>query len=82
MTDVVLYGKPGCCLCDEARELLERVRAEIPFELSEYDITRDPALERSYFERIPVVMVNGEEAFDLQVEERALRERLGRVTAR
>jgi len=40
---VVLYGRPGCCLCDEARSVLERVRARQPFELIEVDIERDPA---------------------------------------
>ncbi|MGZ4173504.1 MAG: glutaredoxin family protein, partial [Solirubrobacteraceae bacterium] len=38
MTSVVLYGRPGCCLCDDARALLERVRQSHPFELDERDI--------------------------------------------
>ena len=79
MTLVVLYGRPGCCLCDVAREVLERVRADEPFELVERDIERDDALLRAYLERIPVVTVNGAEVFEFAVDERILRDRLARV---
>ncbi len=65
---VTLYGRPGCCLCDEARELLLEVRADLPFELVERDIERDPDLHRRYLERIPVVAVNGVEEFDFFVD--------------
>jgi glutaredoxin len=76
---VTLYGKPGCHLCDDAREVVERVRREHPFELREVDISLDPALFREYGERIPVLALNGEELFDYQVEEAVLVERLCRV---
>jgi glutaredoxin len=74
--EVVLYGRPGCHLCDDARELLERVRAELPFTLVERDIERDDALLRAYLERIPVIALDGEELFDLFVDEAELRRRL------
>jgi glutaredoxin len=76
---VVLYGKPECHLCDEARALLDRLRTEIPFDLRERDITTDDDLHRAYLERIPVVTIDGEEAFELFVDEPELRRRLGRV---
>jgi glutaredoxin len=76
---VTLYGKPGCHLCDEAREVVERVRAEHPFDLREVDVSLDPGLNREYGERIPVLSVNGEELFDFFVEEAVLVERLCRV---
>jgi redox-sensing transcriptional repressor len=79
MSVVVLYGRPGCCLCDEARAVLERVRAEQPFELLERDIECDEKLLRDYLERIPVVTLDGEELFDFTVDEAVLRDRLGRV---
>jgi redox-sensing transcriptional repressor len=79
MSVVVLYGRPGCCLCDEARAVLERVRAEQPFELLERDIERDEKLLRDYLERIPVVTLDGEELFDFTVDEAVLRDRLARV---
>ena len=73
---VTLYGRPGCHLCDEARQVLLRVRAETPFELLEVDIERDDELFKRYLERIPVVSLNGEELFEFEVDEAALRRRL------
>ncbi len=74
---VVLYGRPGCHLCDDAREILLRVRSEHPFVLQERDIERDDALFAAYLERIPVVTIDGEEAFELFVNATELRDRLG-----
>ncbi|TML30811.1 MAG: glutaredoxin family protein [Actinobacteria bacterium] len=79
MATVTLYRRPGCHLCDDARVVLDRVRADLPFELVERDISLDDALHRRYLERIPVVAVDGEEAFDLFVDEAELRRMLGRV---
>ena len=79
MSVVVLYGRPGCCLCDEARAVLERVRAQQPFELIERDIERDYGLLRAYLERIPVVTLDGQELFDFVVDEALLREWLSKV---
>ncbi len=72
---VTLYGKPGCHLCDDARAVLER--SGEPF--TEKDITEDDALHAAYLERIPVVTVDGEERFELFVDEPALRGLLGKV---
>ena len=80
MTAVVtLYGRPGCHLCDDARRVLERVRAGVggpAFGLREIDIERDDELFKRYLERIPVVCLDGEELFELHVDERTLRRRL------
>ena len=73
---VTLYGRPGCHLCDVAREALERVRADAPFELREIDIEGDDELFKRYLERIPVVCLDGEELFEYHVDEPALRRRL------
>ena len=76
---MTLYGKPGCHLCLEAREAVERVRTRRSFELREVDVTLDPVLHREYGERIPVLALNGEELFDYFVDEGVLVERLDRV---
>jgi glutaredoxin len=73
---VTLYGRPGCHLCDDAREALLRVRADAPFELREIDIEGDDELFKRYLERIPVVCLDGAELFELFVDEAALRRRL------
>jgi glutaredoxin len=79
MTKVTLYGKAGCCLCDEAKEALAEVRAERPFELEEVDVSLDPVLNRTYGERIPVVAVDGEELWEYHVDAAELRQRIDRL---
>jgi glutaredoxin len=76
---VTLYTRPGCHLCDDALAVLERVRAEVPFDLEARDIERDDELLRRYLERIPVVVLDGEEVFEFFVNEGELRRRLGTV---
>jgi glutaredoxin len=73
---VTLYGRPGCHLCDDARAVLERLRAQRPFELREVDIESDDELHARYLERIPVVALDGEELFDFFVDEAQLAARL------
>ncbi len=68
---VVLYGRPGCHLCEDALAVLERVRARTPFVLEQLDIELDDRLLRAYLERIPVITIDGREAFELFVDERA-----------
>ena len=83
MRDVTLYTRPGCCLCDDARRILHQVAAAHPssFTLRERDIEADDALMRAYLERIPVVTIDGQEAFSLFVDEAELERRLGIVQA-
>jgi glutaredoxin len=69
---LVLYGRPGCHLCDDARAVLRRIGH--PFD--EVDIESDGALLRRYLERIPVVALDGCELYDFHVDEADLRERL------
>jgi Glutaredoxin-like domain (DUF836) len=81
VTVLTLYGKPGCCLCDDARAAVEEVRSDgPPFDLREVDVSIDPGLMREYGERIPVLELDGEELFELRVDPTALRRRLGTVT--
>jgi hypothetical protein len=68
VTEVVLYGKAGCHLCEDARAEIESVRARRPFRLTEVDVSLDPVLHARYGERIPVVVVAGEEAFEYHVD--------------
>jgi glutaredoxin len=76
MTTVTLYGRPGCHLCDDAREALQRVRLSTPFLFEEIDITTDDTLHARYLERIPVIALDGEELFDYFVDEDALQRRI------
>ncbi|HEX5772177.1 MAG TPA: glutaredoxin family protein [Nocardioidaceae bacterium] len=58
---VVLYGKPGCHLCDDAREIIAAVCAELGERFDEVDITTSEDLMRRYGEQIPVTFVDGEQ---------------------
>ena len=76
---VILYSRPGCHLCDEARAILDRMRERTPFEVDEINIETDDALHARYLERIPVVAVDGEELSEYFVDEEAL---IGRILYR
>ncbi|GAA1997646.1 glutaredoxin family protein [Microbacterium pumilum] len=62
MTTLTLVGKPDCHLCDVAREVVETVVAELPedaVEVEERSILEDPALYEVWWEKIPVVLIDG-----------------------
>ena len=69
---VTLYGRPGCHLCDEAREQLLALTAG-RVELREVDIESDDRLLAAYLERIPVVEVDGREVSELVLDRDAVR---------
>ncbi|MBW9110224.1 glutaredoxin family protein [Microbacterium ureisolvens] len=63
MTTVTLIGKPDCHLCDVAREVVETVVAELPedaVDVEELSIADDPSLYAQWWEKIPVVLIDGE----------------------
>jgi glutaredoxin len=69
MHAVVLYSRPGCHLCDDARDTILRVRDRHPFAFEEIDVDGDDDLVRDYGIRIPVVVVDGRERFEISVDE-------------
>jgi hypothetical protein len=68
---VVLYGRPGCHLCDDALAVVTAVRERVAFVLEQRNIDLDERLLLAYLERIPVVTIDGREVFELFVDERA-----------
>jgi glutaredoxin len=76
VSEVTVYERPGCHLCEDAVAVLERVRTHRPFRLRRVDITTDDALHRRYLERIPVIALDGEELYDHFVDEADLAARL------
>ncbi len=82
MTDVIVYSRPECHLCEEALETIVALHSEgYRFELREVDIESDEGLLRSHLERIPVVEVDGEVVSELLLDEAGLRARLDTVGA-
>ncbi len=74
---MVLFTRPGCHLCDVARETVLSLRERLGFAFSEVDIEADEDLELEYGIRIPVVEVDGEEAFEVSVDAAELARLLG-----
>jgi glutaredoxin len=81
MKTVVLYSRPGCHLCEDAKAVLDLVRTRHPFVFEERNIDQDDALLRTYLERIPVVTIDGVEAFELFVDRAAFERELGSASA-
>jgi len=78
---LTLYGKPGCHLCDDARRAVERATAGRDLVLEHVDVSRDPTLNARYGQRIPVLEIDGEMAFELFIDAGVLQRRLDRVDA-
>lgn len=79
MSLVTLYTKPGCHLCDDALDILQRVQKLQPFTLEEVNVQEDPALLAEYGDQIPVVTLNGTFLFEYEVDETRLRQLLKEV---
>jgi hypothetical protein len=80
MTVLTLYTRPGCHLCDEARDAVLARRGELPpFDLREVDIEADEALHARYLERIPVFELDGQVVSELHLDLARLRARLDTV---
>jgi len=73
---VTVYSKPDCHLCEQAMDALRALQPQLDFELEERDIRQQESLHRAYFERIPVITLDGEELCEYFVDEPLLRERL------
>lgn len=75
---IVLYTKPGCHLCDEAKAVLQGLRETLAFELQEIDITADPALSEAFSNEIPVGYIDGRKIFKYRIDPALIRRRLQR----
>jgi glutaredoxin len=82
VSQVVVYSRPGCHLCEEAVDTLAALHAEgYRFDLHEVDIESEEALLRLMLEKIPVIEVDGEIVSELVLDETAVRARLDTVGA-
>jgi hypothetical protein len=82
MTEVLVYSRPGCHLCEQAVAAIVALHGEgYRFELREVDIDSDDLLLRRYLERIPVIEVDGAVVSELVLDQNGLRARLDTVGA-
>ena len=70
---IVLISKPGCHLCEPAREVISRVALELGVQWTERSILDDPELAAAYSEQIPVTLVDGLQHDYWRVDESRLR---------
>ena len=73
---IEIMTRKDCCLCDEAKAVIEPVAADFPAQIKMTDIESDPELFERYKEKIPVVLINGEESFFYKVHPITLRKKL------
>ena len=74
---ITLISKPGCHLCDEARDVIERVARDLGVQWVERSLLDDPDLSAAYSEQVPVTLVDGEQHDYWGVDEGRLRAALG-----
>ena len=75
-TELTLYTRPGCHLCNTMKAVVQRVRRQQAFKLTELDVSADPALERRYGRDVPVLLIDGVEVARHRLDETELTRRL------
>jgi len=73
---VVIYSRPGCHLCEEAKAVIQNAGCSDRFTLEEIDIESDHELLRKYKYDIPVVTIDGIEAFRHRLDATSFRHRI------
>ena len=76
---IEILTKKDCGLCDDAKEIVERVLPDFPATLKMIDIESNSDLFEKYKEKIPVVRINGKENFVYKVNEITLRKKLEKL---
>lgn len=77
---VEIMTKSDCCLCDTAKAVVGQVLKNYDARIDLIDIESNPVLLERYKEKIPVVLINGEESFVYKVHEVTLRKKLDKIT--
>ena len=76
---IEILTKRDCCLCDDIKEVVNRVLPDYPAKVVMTDIESDPTLYEKFKERIPVLKINGIESFVYKTNETTLRHKLDRL---
>ncbi|MBA2733774.1 MAG: glutaredoxin family protein [Acidobacteria bacterium] len=77
---VILYTRPGCHLCEEAKEMLLAADCGEEYALEEINIESDPALKELYGWEIPVIVINGVKAFKYRLTAEEFKRKLRRLS--
>ncbi|MBI5599820.1 MAG: glutaredoxin family protein [Deltaproteobacteria bacterium] len=73
---VEVFSKRGCCLCKEAKDIIGRVKDEIPFHFKEVDISMNDDLFRRFNDHVPTIYINGKKVFKFKVDEGEFRKKV------
>ena len=73
-----LYTRRDCCLCEEMKSILCRVADRVSFALEEIDVDTSPVLQEKYGNEVPVLFINGRNAFKYRLTAGELEKRLRR----
>jgi glutaredoxin len=76
---IEIYSRPGCHLCDDAKALIEPFIRRYSITLTVTDVDSDAGLRQAYGSEIPVVMINGKEAFRHRIDSASLERKLREV---
>jgi len=77
---VVLYSKEDCCLCDNAKAILQELQQEFSFQIEEVDIYKDDVLLEKYQIMIPVIEIDEEEVQCGIIQKDVIRKRLIKIS--
>jgi glutaredoxin len=73
---VTLYTRVGCCLCDDAKQVIAAARQRVDFDYAEIDIDDDEELRLLYNDEVPVIAINRRKAFKYKVNMNELLKKL------
>ena len=76
---VTLYTRAGCCLCDDAKQVITAARRQVDFDYTEIDIDGDPDLVRLYGHEVPVITIDRRKAFKYKVNLNDLLKKLANI---
>jgi hypothetical protein len=76
---IEILTKKDCCLCDEIKEIANKVLPDYPARLIITDIESDPILYENFKERIPILKINNIEIFVYKAHETSLRRKLDQL---
>ena len=77
-TQLLLYTRKDCCLCEEMKSTLRQVADRIPFALEEIDVDTSAGLQERYGDEVPVLLINGRKAFKYRLTAKELEKTLKR----
>ena len=76
---VTLYTRAGCCLCEDAKQVIAAARRQVDFDYTEIDIDGDPDLVRLYGHEVPVITIDRRKAFKYKVNLNDLLKKLANI---